>query len=126
LADWPDWDSEQPRQSVNRAIRQSVDHCHLAIGQPVNYSDAMFDPALLRDQMSFIEARLRARGLRSVERTGRAGGRRGRASPPDSAGRETSSAIKTPPAKRWRARRRPVEDPSAVFAANKARAAEIR
>ncbi|HEX5215932.1 MAG TPA: serine--tRNA ligase [Vicinamibacterales bacterium] len=85
----------------------------------------MFDPALLRDQMSFIEARLRARGLdpsKELAELATAEAERRRLIPlvenlkrdQNTAGEAVARAKKAG------------EDPSAVFAANKARAAEIR
>jgi len=119
-----DWDSDQTRQSGYRSIRQSA-ISPLAIGQPVNYSDEMFDPALLRDQMSFIEARLRARGLdpsNELAELATAEAERRRLIPLVENLKRDQNAAGEAVARAKKAG----EDPSAVFAANKARAAEIR
>jgi len=119
-----DWDSDQTRQSGYRSIHQSAIG-PLAIGQPVNYSDEMFDPALLRDQMSFIEARLRARGLdpsNELAELATAEAERRRLIPLVENLKRDQNAAGEAVARAKKAG----EDPSAVFAANKARAAEIR
>jgi len=85
----------------------------------------MFDPALLRDQMSFIEARLRARGLdpsNELAELATAEAERRRLIPLVENLKRDQNAAGEAVARAKKAG----EDPSAVFAANKARAAEIR
>ncbi len=85
----------------------------------------MFDPSLLRDQLSFVEARLRARGLdpsADLEALGSIEAERRRLIPlVENLKREqNASADEVARAKKAG------EDPSAIFAANKARGATIK
>ncbi len=85
----------------------------------------MFDPALLRDQIAFVDARLRARGLdpsKELAELAAAESERRRLIPLVENLKRDQNAAGEAVARAKKAG----EDPSAVFAANKARAAQIR